>query len=456
MTTPGQFHLNLSLLTPGHFRTAWRLPHADPRAQYDVEHFKRLARIAEEALVHAVFLGDSPALSGAIESAPETGLDPAILLSHVAAVTERLGFIVTSSSTYEHPYSLARRFLAFDHVTHGRAAVNIVTTFAPNAAANYGLPQTPPKDERYRRADEFLDVVTALWESWEPDALVADQATGEFADPNRIHTIDHRGEYFSVRGPLSVPASPQGRPVIVQAGGSPGGLGIAAKYADVVFTVAQTKQGAVDFRAETRERVLAAGRPDGSVVISLGVVVLIGLDEADVARREEELRGTVDVARSSAGFVSGLGLDPKVFTADVPIRLEDLPEQPIEQSSAGFQGSTRALLAAGPLTARELVYRSAGGGGHRLLTGTPETIADDLESWFRAGAADGFTVMAADTTVDFERFATLVVPELQRRGLFRTESEGTTLREGLGLPNPVTSVASVRSSSDLEERAVRV
>lgn len=430
-----QPHLNLSLLTPGHFRTAWRLPHADPLAQYDVEHFRRLARVAEGAGIHAVFLGDSPSLNGAIATAPETGLDPAILLANVAAATTSLGFIVTSSSTYEHPYSLARRFLAFDHVTKGRAGVNIVTTFAPNAAANFGLDATPPKDERYRRADEFLDVVSALWSAWEPGALVADRATGTYADPTRIHPIDHRGEFFAVRGPLSVPGSPQGRPVVVQAGGSPGGLAIAAKHADVVFTVAQTLDRAVVFRRDTRARAAALGRPDSAVQISLGVVVLVGVDDADVDRRAQELQATVDIVPTAGAFVRQLGLDPESFGPDDPVSLSDLPDGFVEGASEGFQTSTRALLEEGPLTPRELVFRSAGGGGHRLLAGTPEQIADDLERWFDAGAADGFTVMPADTAVDFERFAELVVPLLRERGLFReVPTEPSTLRESLGLP----------------------
>ena len=183
-----------------------------------------------------------PTVGGNIARAPGSGLDPVVLLSNVAAVTERLGFVVTSTTTYNHPYNLARRFTALDYVTHGRAAVNIVTTFAPDAAANFGLSQVPAKEDRYRRAHEFLDVITKLWDAWEPGAVVADAASGRFADTGLIHTIDHQGEFFSVRGPLSVPPSPQGRPVIVQAGDSEGGLQLAGDYADVVFTVAQTQR----------------------------------------------------------------------------------------------------------------------------------------------------------------------------------------------------------------------
>jgi len=420
------FHLNLSLMTPGHFRHAWRLPHVDPLAYLDIDYFTRLARIAEDAKIDAVFLGDGPALRGEIEEAPGTGLDPLVLLGHIAATTTNLGVIITSSTTYNSPYNLARRFQALDHVTKGRAAVNIVTTGTPAAAANFGLAEHPDRETRYRRADEFLDVVTRLWDGWEPDAIVADKAGGRYADVARIHRIDHSGEFFAVAGPLPVRAGPQGRPVVVQAGGSEGGLALAGRYADVVFTVAQTRSSAVAFRTDIRRRAAAAGR---DVKVSLGVVVLVAATEEEARRRERELYAHLPIDRLTAVVAQNLGLPAGAFGPDDPITAADLPDTiPIGAFSAGFSAATRALIAEGPRTPRELVQRGAGGSGHRLLVGSAEQVADDLAAWFAAGTADGFTVMPADTAVDLPNFARLVVPILQERGLFQKEYGHPTLR----------------------------
>ncbi|AZG47765.1 NtaA/DmoA family FMN-dependent monooxygenase [Gordonia insulae] len=428
------FHLNLSLMTPGHFRHAWRLPHADPLAYLDIDYFTRLARIAEDAKIDAVFLGDGPALRGEIGEAPGTGIDPLILLGHVAATTSDLGVVITSSTTYNSPYNLARRFQALDHVTKGRAAVNIVTTGTPAAAANFGLPEHPDKETRYRRAWEFLDVVTRLWDSWDPGWLIADKASGRYADVTKIRSIDHDGEFFSVAGPLPVAPGPQGRPVLVQAGGSEGGLTLAGDFADVVFTVAQTKAKAVAFRTDIRQRAAAAGRHPDDVKVSLGVVVVVAATEAEALSRAEALYATLPIERLTAQLLANLGLAEDSFGPDDPISVADLPETiPAGAFSTGFSVSTRALIAEAPRTPRELVIRGAGGSGHRLLVGSAEQVADDLESWFAAGTSDGFTIMPAETAVDLENFATLVVPILQERGLFQREYAARTLRARFGL-----------------------
>ncbi|WP_249412273.1 NtaA/DmoA family FMN-dependent monooxygenase [Micromonospora endophytica] len=445
-------------MTPGHFRHAWRLPHVDPLAYLDIDHFRRLARIAEDAKIDAVFLGDGPALGAEVGQAPGTGLDPLVLLGHLAAVTTHLGVVITCSTTYNSPYNLARRFQALDHVTRGRAAVNIVTTGTPAAAANFGLTAHPDKQTRYRRAYEFLDVVTRLWDAWEPEAVVADKASGRYADPSRIHRLDHVGEFFSVAGPLPVPAGPQGRPVIVQAGGSPGGLALAGAFADVVFTVAQTQATAVAFRDEVRRHAVAAGRQPDDVQVSLGVVVLVAATEEEARRRERELYDTLPVEQLTVGLTRNLGLPDGVFGPDDPITVDDLPDLiPGDAFSTGFSTAVRALIAAGPRTPRELIQRGAGGAGHRLLVGTPEQVADDLESWYAAGTADGFTVMPADTAVDLENFARLVVPILQRRGLFQREYHHPTLRGRLGLlgPRPTSPRPGIDGTGELFSAAAR-
>ena len=428
----GAFHLVMSLMTPGHFRQAWRLAHNDPLAYLDVGHFAGLARLAEDASIDAVFLGDAPALRGEIESAPGTGLDPLVLLGHLAALTEGLGVLATSSSTFNSPYNLARRFQALDHVTKGRAAVNIVTTAAAPAAANFGLAEHPDKATRYRRAYEFLDVVTRLWDSWEPGWYVGDRASGRYADPSRIRRIDHQGEFFSVAGPLPVPPGPQGRPVVVQAGGSEGGLTLAGAFADVVFTVAQTVGRAVGFRDEIRRRADLAGRGPDAAKVSLGVVVLVGRSEEDTRERLAELAATLPFEPLRIRLLTDLGLDPGAFGLDDRISAADLPAAVPEAAfSIGFAEALRALITVAPRTPRELIVASTGGSGHRLLAGTPEQIADDLIAWHLAGAADGFTIMPADISVDFARFTRDVVPILQRRGAFQREYPSPILRDRL-------------------------
>jgi FMN-dependent oxidoreductase (nitrilotriacetate monooxygenase family) len=440
-------HLIVSLMTPGHFRHAWRLPHADPLAYVDIDHFTRLARIADEAAIDAVFLGDGPALGNAIGEAPGTGLDPLMLLGHLAAKTDNIAVVITSSTTYNSPYNLARRFQTLDHVTKGRAAVNIVTTGTSAAAANFGLPEHPDKETRYRRAWEFLDVVTRLWDSWEPGWLVADKESGRYADASKVHAINHEGEFFSVAGPLPVAPGPQGRPVLVQAGGSEGGLRLAGDFADVVFTVAQTKAKAVAFRIDIRQRAAAAGRQPDGIKVSLGVVVLVSAAEAEARARAEHLYATLPIARLTTELLANLGLPEGAFGPDDPIALSDLPDAiPAEVFSAGFSGSTRAQIAESPRTPRELIISGAGGSGHRLLVGSAEQVADDLESWYRAGTADGFTIMPAETPVDLENFATLVVPILRERGLFHRDHRASTLRERLGLRFPHQVVADGRSA----------
>lgn len=428
-----QLHLLSSLATPGQLRMSWRRQGADPLAYLDIDHFVRLAQVADRAGIDAVFLGDGPALRGEIATAPGTGIDPLILLGHVAALTERLGVIGTSSTTYNSPYNLARRFQSLDVVTHGRAGVNIVTTHSPEAAANFGLAEHPDKDRRYRRAQEFLEVVTGLWDGWAPDAIIADKQSGRYADPAKIRALDHHGEFFDVAGPLSLPAGPQGRPLVVQAGGSEGGLRLAGTFADAVFTVAQTRAKAIAFREEIRGRAQALGRDPDKVKISLGVTVIVAATEAEANRRRDELFSMMPVESLAAKLATQLGLDPARFGADDVVSIDDLHEIPgVELRSDGFQASNRAMVAERPLTLREMVLRTTGGSGHRLVVGSAEQVADDLESWWRDGTCDGFTVMAADASADFESFARLVVPILIERGLFVPSEAGSTLRERLG------------------------
>lgn len=428
-------HLNVSLLTPGHFRGAWRVDGNRATDFVDPEHYRRLIRIAQSGALHAVFVGDSPAVSPDIGNAPGLGLDPVVMLADAAAGTSGIGVIATGSTTYNDPFNLARRYLSLDHLTGGRAGWNVVTTQQPAASANFGYSEPPEKAERYRRADEFVDLVTRLWEGWRPGAVIGDRASGLFADTTLIDRADHRGEFFTVAGPLPLPRSPQGKPLIVQAGASEGGLRLAGKYADLVFSAAQTDTVARNLRDDIRSRAQAFGRNPDSVKVSTGLIVVVGDSEAHARQREEELRETIPLEPALRQLGGQLGLAPESLELDTLVRASDLSEAAVgAPRSAGFAASTRALLEQKPLTARELIHKFAGGAGHQLAVGTPEQIADRIAEWFVSGATDGFTIMPGDVGRGLEEFVDHVVPELVTRGLYRSEYVGSTLRENFDLP----------------------
>ncbi|MFE7422444.1 NtaA/DmoA family FMN-dependent monooxygenase [Rhodococcus sp. NPDC057529] len=442
-----QLHLNISLLTPGHFRGSWRVEGNNPGDFVDPAHFRRLIRIAERGHLDAVFVGDSPALSSDIHHAPGLGLDPVVMLADAAAGTEHIGVIATGSSTYNDPYNLARRYLSLDHLTGGRAGWNVVTTQHPAASANFGFSEPPDKDERYRRADEFVEVVAKLWDGWEAGAIIGDTERGRFADPDRITPPDHRGPILTVAGPLPLPRSPQGRPLIVQAGASEGGLALAGKYADLVFSAAQTVDVARNLRTDIRGRAAANGRDPDRVKVSTGLITVVGGTEAEARRREEELRETIPLEPALRQLAAQLGLDPGRLRLDTVISADDLTDTDTSlPRSAGFFASTRALLAGEPLTARQLIHKFAGGAGHQLAVGTGEQIADRIEAWFRSGATDGFTIMPGEVGTGIEAFVEQVVPHLVSRGLFRPEYTHRTLRGNLGLEVTETVVRTRKES----------
>ncbi|SNT30150.1 NtaA/DmoA family FMN-dependent monooxygenase [Rhodococcoides kyotonense] len=427
-------HLNIAVSTPGHLRTSWRRPGTDPLAFVDPAHFTRLARIAEDAKIDALFIGDSPALPADIGSAPGNALDPLLMLTHAAAHTSHIGVLATSTTTYSSPYELARRYLTIDHLTGGRSAFNAVTSYSADAAGNFGVSPLE-KSARYARADEFVGLVLRLWESWDSDAVVGDRDSGLFADRTRIHDVDHVGEHFDVKGALPLPRSPQGRPVVVQAGASEGGRALGAKYADVVFAAAQTVDHAIAYRNEIRSRAEGFGRHADDVKLSQGLVVVVGETESDALHRELELRETIDYSSALRGLEAKLGAQPGSLDLDRVVELGQVSDPASSDAGgpAGFLLSARALIASEPVTARQLIDRSASGAGHRLAVGDPEQIANTIEEWFRAGAADGFTIMPADVHSDFELFAEHVVPLLIARGLFHAEYPSTTYRGNLGL-----------------------
>jgi FMN-dependent oxidoreductase (nitrilotriacetate monooxygenase family) len=406
----------------------------DPASFVQVEFFQQIARLAERGTFDAVFLSDAVALAGAAPEQPFQSLEPTVLLTALGAVTEHVGLIGTASTTFNDPFNLARRFASVDHVSHGRVALNVVTTYSPPAAANFGLTEAPDHDARYARAEEFVDVLFALWDSWEDGALVGDQALGVFTDGGRIHPIDHDGTYFSVRGPLVVPRSPQGRPVLVQAGSSETGKRLGARTADVIFTAQTAYTAAREFYDDMRARAARYGRNPDHLVILPGLYPIVGSTEAEARARKDELDALLDLGRERQGLARVLGLDPADLPLDQQSPYGQLPDAARIKGSRGFFESTVKLARENEWTVREVLLSN--GGAHRQLVGTPEQIADNIEHWFTTRAADGFNLNFDVFPGGLELFVEHVTPELRRRGLFRSEYPGTTLRDSLGLPRP--------------------
>ncbi|KLL12755.1 monooxygenase [Protofrankia coriariae] len=424
-------HLNANVLASGRHDAAWRLSD-NPRSVDDVDAFCEIARIAERGTFDAVFFADGPQLAADFDRRPWHSLDPVVLLAAMARATERVGLVATASTTFNEPYEVARRFATLDHVSGGRAAWNIVTSQSDDAAANFGHPRMPGHAERYARAEEFVDVVVKLWDSFEDEALLADPVTGRYADPARVHRIDHVGPAFRVRGPLNVPRAPQGRPMIVQAGDSGPSRRLGARWADALFTVQRTCTEAQAFYAQLKGLAAANGRDPDSLVILPGLYTVVGSTQAEARRRREEMDALLDLDVQVALLAERLNVDPQRLTLDRPLP-DDIDGQGGAGITSGFVENILREARRENLTVRQLLGRNPFG-GHRLVVGTPEQIADNMERWFRGRAADGFNLNMDAYPSGLELFVDHVVPELRRRGLFRTAYEGVTLRSHLGLP----------------------
>ncbi len=435
-TTARQMKLGAFLMATGHHVAAWRHPDVPADAGLDFKHYRHLARVAEAAKFDALFVADSvAAATGDIASrmARSDHFEPLTLLSALSAVTEHIGLIATATTTYNEPYHVARKFASLDHLSGGRAGWNLVTSDAAAEAQNFGRAEHVGHAERYSRAREFHQVVTGLWDSWADDAFTRDKASGEYYDPARLHLLDHQGEHFRVKGPLNVARSPQGQPVMVQAGSSEVGRDLAAQTAEVVFTAQTSLASAQAFYADLKGRLSAYGRAVDSLKIMPGVFIVVAETEALAKAKFESFQELVEPRVGVALLGRMLGnFDLSGYPLDGP-----LPELPLTDSG---QRSRQKLLTEladqESLTLAQLGRRIAGGRGHYSLIGTPEQIADELQRWFEQGAADGFNVLVPHLPGGLEDVAQLLVPELQRRGLFRTEYEGTTLRENLGLQRP--------------------
>ena len=415
---------------------AWRYPGAFPDANFNFSHYKRFVRTLERGRFDAFFMADHLAvmnmpMNALKRSATVTSFDPLTLLPALATVTEHLGLIATASTTYNEPYHVARKFASLDHISEGRAGWNVVTSANPREAMNFGLEEHVEHGERYARAREFFDVVTGLWDSWADDAFIRDVETGTYFDPEKMHVLDHKGPHLSVRGPLNVARPVQGWPVIVQAGASDAGRQLAAETAEVVFSSANTLEDGQRYYADVKGRMQACGRSPDHLKILPGAFVVIGDTLAEAQAKKAKLDSLVHPDSGIATLSVLLGHDVSGFDLDGP-----LPDLPDSNASKSGQQKLVDMAQRKHMTIRQMAQYVGGSFSVLEFIGTPVTIADQMEEWLMTEGCDGFNAMFPYLPGGLDDFVALVVPELQRRGLFRREYEGKTLRENLGLPRP--------------------
>lgn len=429
-----KIRLGLSMFRLGYHVAAWRHPDVQADGAMDVRFFAKVAQRAEEGLFDLVFMADELAIRGGTrpEGAAErmanvAELEPITLLSALAPQTSRIGLVSTCSTTYSEPYNTARQFLSLDHISGGRAGWNMVTSWGAEDALNFGHATLPDYSLRYARAGEFATAVRALWHSWDAEGLPRDKASGRFSDFAHLHPADYEGQFFRVRGPLNMAPSPQGAPVIFSAGDSEEGRDIAAREADVVFTAKQDKADAQAFYADIKRRLPGHGRAPGDVLVMPGLMAIAGETRAEAQAKFDELQRLLDPLVGLASLYDRMG-DLSGHDIDGPV---PEPKDPAFRSRAMVMYE---LARAKGYTIRQLYELMAVGRGHRMIIGTPSEIADEMQDWFETGAADGFNIIPTHLPAGIDDFVRLVVPELQRRGLYRTAYEADTLRGNLGLP----------------------
>jgi len=418
----------------------WRHPKADGDL-LSAAYYQNIGRLLEQGRFDLLFIADILAipdtLGGSLDSQLRYGalgalrLDPLVVLSIIAGATKHLGLGATISTTYAQPYVLARTLATLDHLSGGRAAWNIVTSFQDSEARNFGLTEQLAREERYERADEFLEVVTRLWDSWEDGALVRDRQTPLFADPARVHRIDHSGKWFNVRGPLNVSRPPQGRPVFIQAGASDRGRDFAARWAEIVFVTPGLIDVAVEFRNDLRARAVRFGRDPDTLKVLPGIVPVIADTENQAKSLHDELHELSHPESGLSTLSYHLGVDLSLFPQD-----QVLPENLDVPGVEGHYREVAELTRRSGLSLGELGQRYGAGRTTSGFSGTPGSVADRMQEWFEAGACDGFMLQVPYLPGGLEEVVHGLVPELQRRGLFRTEYDGSTLRDALGLPRP--------------------
>ena len=429
-----QIRLGMFLRPAGHHVAAWRHPDAQADAGFNFAHFIELAKTAERGLFDMLFLADTAGipiedLDRASQTSYVAWVEPFTTMVALAMATRNIGLVCTSSTTFEEPFNVARKFASLDIVSGGRGGWNLITSSNPLEWLNFNPDRLTNRDERYARAREFAEIVRGLWNSWDEDAFVIDRKSGRFFDPQKLHVLDHHGKYFRVRGPLNVARSPQGRPVMVQAGASEDGKNLAAETADVVFAAQPTLDGARAFYADVKKRAENYGRDPRHVVIMPGFQVTIGRSEQEALDKFQMLQDLIPPAVGVQHLSQYIDFDLSGCEIDGP-----LPDIPLTNVNFSRTELLVNLARREGLTVRQLYQRISGGRGHFQTHGTPKHVADMLEEWFTTGAADGFNFMAPVFPGGLTDFVELVIPELQHRGLYRTHYHGSTLRANLGLP----------------------
>lgn len=432
-----QLHINLFIHGRGHHEAAWRHALASPLALTDIRYHIGLARKAEQGLFDSVFLADTLAVGDDVTHAPRTWLEPITVLAALTGVTSHIGLIATCSTTYTTPFNLARQFASLDHMSNGRAGWNIVTTWLTAASGNFGRSGPLSHEDRYEHAEEYMQVVKGLWDSWSDDAVLDDRAAGDYARPGSIRALNHEGPHYQVTGPLNIPRCPQGRPVFVQAGSSDTGRRFAARHAEAVFTAQMEKATARKFYADLKRIALSEGRNPEHVLVLPGLSPVIGSTEAEAQRISSELNDLSDpeVGRKRLSGRFG-GHDFSHLPLDRPLSPDDFPDPAAVEAARSRTEVILGLVRREKPTLRQLLGYMAGARGHFVTAGTPEQIADLMEDWFRDGAADGFNLMPPILPTMLDVFVAEVVPLLQKRRLFRYEYASNTLRAHYGLPRP--------------------
>ncbi len=450
--TTGGRKMRLSMFMTGdsnYHMAGWRLPGSRPDLGVQIREWAEVARKCESGKLDMMFIADGPGVSGTED--PETmslsaridRMDPIATQSALAMATERLGLVATISTSYNEPFNLARAVASLDHISAGRAGWNIVTSGNKTDALNFNLDTHTPHGERYERAEEFVDVVRGLWDSWDDDAFVRDKAAGRYVDPAKMHFLGHRGKHFQVRGPLNVPRPPQGHPILVQAGSSEPGMNLSARVADVVFTSQSGLKSAKIFYDNVKSRCDRYGRSPDHMKVMPGTLLFMGRTNEEAREKYDKLQSLIPLKVALQRLTNNLGgVDVTQFDLDGP-----LPDIPPNSARVSSIESYLIIARREGLTVRQMAMRSAAAKHHGALIGSYKQICDELECWFTEGAADGFNILPSDAPGAINDLVDHVVPELQRRGLFRVEYEGRTLRENLGVPRPESRYSLNRQSA---------
>lgn len=427
-----QLHIGILLLGCGHHQAAWLMPNSSIDDIGRIEYYQHLAQLAEKGYFDAVFFADNQSFNAThTTDMPMFWYDPVVNLTAISQATQHVGLVSTISSTFSNPFTVARQLLSLDHITGGRVGWNLVTSMTDLEAQNHSMSALPERESRYAKADEFAEVMNELFTSWSTDALLYDKQNVHILEPNDINPVHHKGKYFQVRGPLTTPQSPQGKPVAMQAGASEQGVNLAAKYADAVYSVSWNKQQAHQYRQKLNKAIQESENPNNYIKVFPGLVTYVGRTQEEALQKKAELdaRLPIEAALNQLSFF--VQQDCSQWELDAPV-----PELPPVEAFKGPVGRYQTVLEiikdTSP-TVRELLGYLSAGGGHLTLIGTPESIVDEMEDWLKEGIADGFNLMPPTLPGSLEDFVELIVPELQKRGIYRTAYGNETFRQRLGV-----------------------